>query len=251
MIPLAQVVNGSLQVYLSPGQVAVDIGANAGAYTRKFSDVVGPTGLVIACEPLPDTFAKLQETCAKFTNVQLHNVGLDAQVGERDLYRGKNSEQCSFWPDNVPKKERAQPYTVKTTTLDALLSGVPEVHGIKIDTQGAEMAVLQGATETLKRPETIWMLEVWPDGLEAAGSSLEALVDLLQAAGLQVIAEGKDPQTRDTLCWGDILKTRRGGHHHTNIIWGTIYMTPSQPWHSPNRALPKRRTSLYEFPIGA
>ena len=47
---------------VSPGDWVLDIGANIGQYTKRFSDLVGHSGRVIAFEPVPDTFELLTST---------------------------------------------------------------------------------------------------------------------------------------------------------------------------------------------
>ena len=48
-----------LSSLLKKGEWAIDIGANVGHYTARFSELVGPEGRVIAFEPVPETFAIL------------------------------------------------------------------------------------------------------------------------------------------------------------------------------------------------
>jgi FkbM family methyltransferase len=218
MAPAAETRQGGLELYIPLGGTVIDIGANVGHFTKIYAGAVGPTGRVIALEPNPVTCEQLTAACATLPHVSVRCAAVASGIGTRTLYVGKQSAQASLWRENVPPKETPSPVEVETVTLDAVCRGLREVHGVKIDAQGSEMAILFGGLETLQRPETVWMIEVWPDGLLAAGSSVEALVDMLQGAGLQVIAEGKVPIPRVTLTWSDILKTRRGGHHHTNIV---------------------------------
>jgi precorrin-6B methylase 2 len=62
--------------WLSPGDWAIDVGANIGHYTKRFSDLVGPAGRVIAFEPVPATFELLASNAAHFgmANVTLLNL---------------------------------------------------------------------------------------------------------------------------------------------------------------------------------
>ena len=59
---------------LSPGDVAVDVGANIGIYTQLLSRWVGPTGLVHSFEPSPENFGRLQSATRKLANVRLSQV---------------------------------------------------------------------------------------------------------------------------------------------------------------------------------
>ena len=65
-----------LHEWLSEGDWIIDVGANIGHYTKRFSELVGAKGRVIAFEPMTDTFELLSANVAKFANdnVSLFNV---------------------------------------------------------------------------------------------------------------------------------------------------------------------------------
>src|SRR5262245_47972158 len=62
--------------WLSHGDWAIDVGANIGHYTKRFSDLVGSRGRVIAFEPVPATFELLSSNAAQFAcaNTTLLNL---------------------------------------------------------------------------------------------------------------------------------------------------------------------------------
>ena len=70
-------------------------------------------------------------------------------------------------------------------TLDAILkeAAVSRVDVIKIDVEGAEMLVLQGARETLARYRPALIVEVMDTQLRAMGTSSVAIREYLRAAG--------------------------------------------------------------------
>jgi predicted methyltransferase len=71
-----------LDQLISAGDWVIDIGANVGHYTKRFSDLVGPQGRVIAVEPVPDTFALLAANVLLFQyrNVTLLNLAASDQT---------------------------------------------------------------------------------------------------------------------------------------------------------------------------
>jgi FkbM family methyltransferase len=66
---------------ISPGDWVLDIGANIGQYTKRFSELVGDAGRVIAFEPVPDTFELLTANVQRFRqkNVTLFNAAASDQ----------------------------------------------------------------------------------------------------------------------------------------------------------------------------
>jgi len=69
--------------WLAPGDWAIDVGANIGHYSKRFSDLVGAGGRVIAFEPVPATFELLAANAARFawTNVTLLNLAASDATG--------------------------------------------------------------------------------------------------------------------------------------------------------------------------
>ena len=71
-----------LHKLISSGDWVVDVGANVGHYTKKFSELVGPSGRVIAFEPVPTTFSLLSANTERFThlNVTLINAAVSNKL---------------------------------------------------------------------------------------------------------------------------------------------------------------------------
>lgn len=205
--------------WLRPGDVAIDIGANDGALARRFADAVAPDGLVVAVEPDPKSAEKCRQTC-EGKPVVVKQVAVSDRVGETTLFVAKTATQNSLYRANVPKDNVVAESTVPTVTLDALLEDIGRpVRAIKIDAQGAEAAIVHGGRKALEAQELRWMVEVWPEGLKAAGSSIEELAALYESSGWVIVAEGKDPAP-STSTWAQLLERVKGwtGHRYTNVI---------------------------------
>jgi FkbM family methyltransferase len=71
-----------IKAYISAGDCIIDIGANIGHYTKKFSDLVGNSGRVFAMEPVQATFALLSSNVQlfQFQNVTLLNCAVSKIV---------------------------------------------------------------------------------------------------------------------------------------------------------------------------
>lgn len=132
---------------LRVGDLFVDIGANVGSYTILACSAVGSRG--IAFEPVPSTYKRLIE------NMRLNN--LDEKV--KCINKGVGAQQgnISFTSDsdttNHPLASGEQcdnPVNVEVMSLDTVLNGESPALA-KIDVEGYETPVLEGAQETLKK----------------------------------------------------------------------------------------------------
>jgi len=82
--------------------------------------------------------------------VEIVQAAIGAQAGETMLYRSQTHTNHSVAAANVPNDERAGGVMVPMLTLDGL--GIPDtVRLIKVDVQGAEAALLDGARGLLAR----------------------------------------------------------------------------------------------------
>ncbi|HEX6996737.1 MAG TPA: FkbM family methyltransferase [Gammaproteobacteria bacterium] len=187
-----------LKRLLAPGMVLVDAGANIGEIAMIAAKRVGATGEVIAFEPVDELADKLE------TNIQLnrlHNVrvvraGLLDSTGTHPIYassgqtqREENDGLCSLYvgTDAVPIQ------TIQTTTLDRYVSeqSIRRVDIIKIDIEGAELACLRGAKETLVRFQPYLIVEVQRHSAAAAGYEQGDILDYLASFGYQFSLIGK------------------------------------------------------------
>ncbi len=133
---------------LRPGDLFVDVGANIGSYTLLACGGAGANG--IAFEPDPEAFGWLQR------NVQLN--GLTAQVEAHRRALGAEAGQVTFSIGQdtinhvIAGTDTTGGQTVQVTTLDTVLRAKCPVV-MKIDVEGYETAVIDGATATLENPE--------------------------------------------------------------------------------------------------
>lgn len=146
------------------GHVVCDIGANRGAFTSLFSDLVGSDGEVHAFEPGPTTFTMLEAATRGRSNCQLNQFALGAAIGEAILLQpGRDDGQASLqrhhegsWND----AEIVHEHPCRVATLDDYTRQFTRLDFIKIDVEGAELSVLRGAQATLARLSPVLFLEV-------------------------------------------------------------------------------------------
>ena len=198
-----------LTPYLFAGDGVIDLGANVGRYSAVFAAVVGPQGHVLAVEPDPAEAAKLRKETAAQPQMHVVEAAVGAVAETRPLYVDRaDRRRNSLWAANVITAGEECRCAVRT--LDDLAQGVPNLTAIKVDVQGAECHVLDGAAETLAR-DLVWLVEVWPVGLMNAGRSVEELASRFQAHGIELVL-GQKP--RD---WAEVVSATRTFKRHQSI----------------------------------
>lgn len=170
--------------WLHPGDGAVDVGAHVGEYARALAAAVGPSGMVMALEPDPETADRCRAQCVSAPQIVVRQVAVTDREGTATLYRdAEDRRRNSLWRANVVRDEGGA-VTVPTMTLDAIVADVPRLAGIKIDAQGAEALILRGSEQTLARDGLTWFVEIWTVGVANSGARIDEVLDAFRAHGL-------------------------------------------------------------------
>jgi FkbM family methyltransferase len=148
---------------IRPGDVIVDIGANAGYYTLLAARRAGPQGKVVACEPDPRIAAYLRR------HVEANHV---ANVTVVESAIGDHSGIAKFRRGNGTGTGRlaaAGDLAVRVQTLDELAAEhrILPTH-LKIDVEGAELDVLHGGRATLTHARPVIFLSTHGERVHAA-----------------------------------------------------------------------------------
>ncbi|MEX0917679.1 MAG: FkbM family methyltransferase [Candidatus Paceibacterota bacterium] len=151
-----------LERELRHGDTFVDVGANIGCFTFPGALFVGATGHVIAFEPIVRLAKQIASSVARnnFQNVSIQQmaVGREQGVGTLSLVPG-NIGGSSLVKENTSGMFE----TVAVSTLDAELSSCERVDLIKIDVEGYELEVLEGARHILQKHTPKLILEFSPN----------------------------------------------------------------------------------------
>ena len=148
---------------LQPGMVVIDVGANVGVYTFLAARCVGTTGRVYAIEPTPNCVACLKSTIVDNrleSCVVPIEVAMGNKLGQVFLVFSRASVFNQIVTDRVAAGGRSVK-TVTQLTLDHLWESEhkPRVDLLKIDAEGSEFKVLQGAQKLLRKQEPLVMFE--------------------------------------------------------------------------------------------
>ena len=145
--------------YLQPGMVAFDVGANIGELSLLFSRFVGPQGQVHSFECSPNTFKRLNEVISNSNrkNINTNCVCLSEAVGTAELHIFDEDHAAWNTLANRPLHQYGidiKPIcskNVPTTTIDAYCEAhdIQRIDLLKIDVEGAEYQVLQGASRMM------------------------------------------------------------------------------------------------------
>ncbi len=172
----------SIRRLVNAGDCCIDVGANLGYYTISLANWVGPSGLVVAFEPFPGNFAILEKNVHlnRLQNVILEPSALSDCKGALQLIYAVE-EQFSATPSVGGYAVEGNRVSIKVPTrrLDDYVAGLGRAPDfIKIDVEGAELAVLEGARRTLAAVRPILLVEIHGWGTDESKKVLQALSEL-------------------------------------------------------------------------
>lgn len=189
---------------LKSGDIFFDVGANIGLYSLISSPLIGSSGSVISFEPTPNTYDRLLENISlnNLTNVSTYQTALGHEIGNVDFYVSHEIHDARNSIANLPDFETTK-ITVPITTIDQHIKSnnieVSKISLIKIDVEGWELPVLQGASKTLLEGFPTIMIEFNEKNSQAAGFSCSDIYEYLENLDYQFfkISNGVLVPTKD------------------------------------------------------
>ena len=171
----------------SSGSNCIDIGAHKG----EVLDIMlqyAPHGEHYAFEPIPDMYKELREKYASLKNCQVYDFALSNNTGTTSFnYVISNPSYSGLIKRKYDREnEEDTLIEVKTELLDSILPGsyIPEL--IKIDVEGGELLVLEGALKTIKRAQPTIIFEHGLGASDYYDSTPEKVFALLTDCELRV-----------------------------------------------------------------
>ncbi|MBL4659630.1 MAG: FkbM family methyltransferase [Alcanivoracaceae bacterium] len=174
----------AIEKYLKPNNTMIDVGANIGFFTLLGNHIVGPKGKVYSLEPNPDIFelmkSSVQINAFRPRSVRL-NMAAFNESGTLELTWSAAKHGGGRLRTSEKIKQDEKSAKVQTEPLDKLIKAEDlPVDLIKIDTEGSELYVLQGAREILdKSPNCVIITEWNPNFLKARGSSVDEAIEFI------------------------------------------------------------------------
>lgn len=178
---------------LQPGMIFFDIGANMGFYSLIAAKRLGESGKIHSFEPNPRMFEELKYNIDLngFSNVKLNCLALAdrTRVARLSRYERGKEVYCSLSDRNFPGADIIGYDDVRVETLYNYVKkmGINRIDLIKMDVEGAELMVLQGALSLLESgvPRMI-IFELAQINVAGFGYHCEEVLDLLRSFGYTI-----------------------------------------------------------------
>ncbi|HEY8279099.1 MAG TPA: FkbM family methyltransferase [Bdellovibrionota bacterium] len=162
--------------------ICLDIGANVGAITLALADTVGTGGKVLAFEPGPTFFSRLERNISENPDMKnrvvLQNVALSGKSGTIQWQLSDTGSTATTSPDGMsPHSPTIDVTAVRMDDLP-LIRELPRLDFIKIDVDGLEFEILRGGRSVLERHKPIIYTEtnMWNEAMKESARQLELLL---------------------------------------------------------------------------
>lgn len=162
------------------GEVAFDIGANFGLYTKILSEAVGPEGMVFCFEPVPQTYDVLVNN--------LRRAGLDQAYPQ--CYAASDTTGTAWisipsyadgsenmYGATLEQADGSAGLSINTLRLDERYETLSRLDFVKLDVEGHEPQVLEGMRSVISRHHPTFLIEI-NDGFDShsTGAQVHALM---------------------------------------------------------------------------
>jgi FkbM family methyltransferase len=195
------------RLWLRPGDIAVDVGANVGRHLFPLIEAVGPAGRIFAFEPIPELAEKLTarlEADGLQDRVTLRQMAVSDAAGASEFHHNLAAPAMSGLKvrGGLPDNSEERVLKVETGTLDGLLAGIAP-NFIKIDVEGAEFQVLRGAAGIMRSHRPLVVFEDGRGGSAALnGYTMAEFYDHFGTVGYTVLDIFGYPVTNEMSRYG-------------------------------------------------
>ncbi len=151
-----------LQSICSPESICIDAGAHSGKILRMMIDA-SPNAMHYAFEPIPDYFTYLKKAYKNFAKVYCIALSNKTETTTFNIVLS-NMAYSGLQRRVLNKKQEDILIFVETDLLDNIIPKEEKITLLKIDVEGAELLVLQGAEKTIQQSKPIILFEFGKEG---------------------------------------------------------------------------------------
>ena len=177
-----------IQKYLRPGNVFIDVGANVGMHTLAAARAMQGQGKIIAFEPFEPTMRMLEKSIWMngFSSMtEIHQAAVSNAAGRQQLFIGATSGHHSLFALEPSPNNAQGPVEVPLVRLDSVIAAGQRIDLMKIDAEGAELEVIEGAISLIAdNPEIALIVEFGPSHLRRTGRTPSQWLDSFNQLGL-------------------------------------------------------------------
>lgn len=203
---------------IKKGDTVVDIGAHIGRHLAVFQELVG-TGKLFAFEPLPKQFEYLKKTF-NAPNITLYNFALFNTPGKSTFYELLDYPEESGLKlriDKVDKNIKKETVNVEVHCLDEYEEQLKGLNYIKLDAEGAEVPILEGAERTLRRYRPFISTEYGGTSYGVYGLNASSLYEFCQKIDYII-----------TDLWGNVILDLKMWEEIVNSCYWDYFLVPKE-----------------------
>ncbi len=174
---------------LGPGDVFYDVGANVGFFSLLAARRVGEAGEVWAFEPAPKQARAIRRNARRnrLDNIHVIEAAVAAAPGEGTLALAEHPGGAALLGAAAPPPDAAGTRPVRVVSVDSVVDeGAPPPRLVKIDVEGAELAVVEGMTRTIETHRPWILCELDAPGDEELEAKRAAVAAALAQRGMAV-----------------------------------------------------------------
>jgi len=171
-----------LRSYLKENMIVFDVGANIGEYARYVFSIM-PKVKIFCFEPVYNTYIKLVGNLAEEIQKKIiicNNLGLSNDIKESEIiiyneYDGRNSihfNPLHKYNRNILRKEKVKLYSLTKYVQE---NNIPKIDFLKIDVEGHEIKVIEGALDLIKSKMIKCIQFEYNNNWKSAGFKIEDL----------------------------------------------------------------------------
>ncbi|MFC3812347.1 FkbM family methyltransferase [Lacihabitans lacunae] len=174
---------------IEKNMIVFDIGANIGLYSLIALQKMENSGFVHSFEPAPNAYSKLTQNINlnKFKNVKVNQMGVSSSTGELLFNLCEDDAYNSI--GEKPLQKIREVIKIKSTTINNYCkeNNISKIDVIKIDTEGAELLVLEGGGDLLSHENgPIILCEFNKNSNYGFGHSIESYQEILNGYSYQL-----------------------------------------------------------------